>query len=216
MSWLLPERVARARELYRLGLRVRKPVAREVLFAAALAGLGETGTPDRRTVRQAIRASIPAATRRRRWIAVALAGVALAAAVAWVFVLDPFWYRDQLRGARFTVSSAYPGYPREGAVIGVRGALFHTVSEDHPWVELDLGEPRTLSRMRVVNRDQARGRAVPLVVEGSLDRVHWRELGRRHDPFRVWRFDLPGGPFRYFRLSVPRTTFFHLASIAAY
>ena len=90
---------------------------------------------------------------------------------------------------------------------GLPNIFFQTLTESAPWIEFDLGAPREVTLVRVVNRlDCCRDWAVPLVVEASDDRATWRPLARRDEPFDTWRAVFPPARGRYVRLRVPRPT----------
>jgi hypothetical protein len=92
--------------------------------------------------------------------------------------------------------------------------LFHTEAESSPWVELDLGAPKTIRRVEVTNRtDCCTDRAIPLVIEASTDRTQWTLLGRRDTDFATWTASFPPRVARYVKLSVPRHTSFHLQDV---
>lgn len=95
------------------------------------------------------------------------------------------------------------------------GALmFHTEPEPNPWVELDLGMPKTIHRIEISNREDCCGeRAIPLIVEVSTDRAAWTEVGRRDSEFTSWVVTLRPRTVRYVKLRVPRHTTFHLKDV---
>jgi len=93
----------------------------------------------------------------------------------------------------------------------VTDIFFCTTDEVNPWVEYDLGEQRTFSRLVVKNRsDCCPDRAVPLILEVSDDQSTWREVARRDDTFSTWRADFPATRARYARLRVARRSILHL------
>ncbi|MBK8693409.1 MAG: discoidin domain-containing protein [Deltaproteobacteria bacterium] len=95
---------------------------------------------------------------------------------------------------------------------GLPNIFFQTQSEPAPWIEFDLGSPRDITLVRVVNRlDCCRDWANPLVVEASDDRARWRQLARREEPFDTWRAVFPETRARYVRLRVPRPTQLNLS-----
>ncbi|MBP6834292.1 MAG: discoidin domain-containing protein [Deltaproteobacteria bacterium] len=95
---------------------------------------------------------------------------------------------------------------------GLPNIFFQTQSEPAPWIEFDLGSPRDITLVRVVNRlDCCRDWANPLVVEASDDRLRWRQLARREEPFDTWRAVFPETRARYVRLRVPRPTQLNLS-----
>jgi len=93
--------------------------------------------------------------------------------------------------------------------------MFHTDDQDNPWVEVDLGSVKTIRRIEVNNRtDCCSDRAIPAVVEVSVDRTKWTQVGRREDEFRSWAIKFQPRSARYVKVSVPRRTTFHLKSVA--
>lgn len=95
-----------------------------------------------------------------------------------------------------------------------QGISFHTIEEENPWIEYDLGKPTSFSKVVVENaRDGFRDRAVPLIVEIGDDQVSWSEVARVTRPFEVWSQAFPPVRARYVRFRVPRFTYLHLARI---
>ena len=92
--------------------------------------------------------------------------------------------------------------------------FFHTAEERSPSIELDLGQNRRFSAVRVMNReDCCAERAVPLVVEVSVDQKEWREVARRTDVFSSWLAEFPRVEARWLRLRVDRQSYLHLAGV---
>jgi hypothetical protein len=111
--------------------------------------------------------------------------------------------RDWARGKPYRTSSSYPG-------VGCKSPdqecaespffFFHTLEEDRPWIEIDLGTKRRFSTIRIVNREDCCGeRAVPLAIEVSNDHKNWREIARREDTFNTWTKDFSPVSARYVR-----------------
>jgi F5/8 type C domain len=93
--------------------------------------------------------------------------------------------------------------------------FFHTVDEQEPWVEIDLGAPTSFAVVDVTNRsDCCPDRAVPLVIEVSNDQQKWREVARRTDTFAEWRAKFKPQKARYVRLRSLRRTLLHLEKVA--
>ena len=93
--------------------------------------------------------------------------------------------------------------------------LFHTDPELNPWVEFDLGAPKTIQRLEITNRtDCCSDRAVPLIVESSTDRANWTPIGQRDTEFQTWTLTFKPRLARYVKLRVPRNTTFHLKDVA--
>ena len=112
-------------------------------------------------------------------------------------------------------SKAFECHPKDMECGGARSAMFfHTVEEEKPWVEIDLGAPTKIARLEVVNReDCCPERAVPLIVEASEDHEKWNEVARRNETFREWETTFNATTARYVRLRVDRRTSFHLVRV---
>ena len=106
----------------------------------------------------------------QRWLRVALAAaVALALLIGGrVVMLGP----NLAAGKPFRLSSTFSGWAGCVANNGCNGLMFHTETENNPWVEIDLGAPKKVRRIEVINRgDCCADRATPLVAEVSTDRA---------------------------------------------
>jgi len=149
----------------------------------------------------------------QRWLRIALLGAVLVLLVIGgrVLMLGP----NLAAGKPFRLSSSFSGWAACVANNGCNGLMFHTETEPNPWVELDLGAPKKVSRVEVINRgDCCADRATPLVVEVSTDRATWTPVARRNEPFGSWGASFPARVARYVRLTVPRRTVLHLQAIA--
>jgi hypothetical protein len=92
--------------------------------------------------------------------------------------------------------------------------FFHTLQEDSPWVEIDLGRIQTFSTVAIRNRlDCCRERAVPLAVEVSTDGIDYKQVARRDDIFSVWDAKFPAVQARYVRARALRQTILHFERI---
>lgn len=92
--------------------------------------------------------------------------------------------------------------------------FFHTNEDDAPWIEFDLGKPKQIREVRIKNRgDTDPARAVPLVVETSVDQKTWQQAGQRNEPFSEWTATFNPTSARYVRLRVLRKTYFHLEGV---
>jgi hypothetical protein len=125
--------------------------------------------------------------------------------------------KDVLRGKPWVASSRWPEGGCTSPAQECAGSpmyFFATGEEDSPWIEFDLGSPQGVSGFRIVNRkDCCQERAVPLVIEVSLDHSKWTEVARKTDEFRSWKGSFPSTPARWVRLKVPRRSFLHLAAV---
>ena len=99
----------------------------------------------------------------------------------------------------------------------VTNIFFHTLEEESPWVEFDLGSRKAFTRLTVKNRgDCCPDRAVPLIFEVSDDRVTWREVTRRTDTFSTWKTSFPTTRAQYVRLRIARRSLLHLEKFDLY
>jgi hypothetical protein len=119
---------------------------------------------------------------------------------------------DLAAGKPFQTSSSYKGFtPGSHLVDGTETKLmFHTNEEKAPWVEYDLLVPTTVRSVDIQNRaDCCHERAVPLVVEVSLDHNKWTEVARREETFRNLSLKFPPQQARYVRVHGVRRTWLH-------
>lgn len=109
-----------------------------------------------------------------------------------------------------------PEARRCGDYLGM-SIFFHTKNERSPWLEIDLGQPEQISRVRVRNRTDCCGAlALPLVVELSLDDQTWREVGRRESSFRTWSARFEPSEARWVRVRVDGESMLHLERVSVY
>ncbi len=152
-----------------------------------------------------------------RWVGTAAALVALAAGL-------PRGVAALRRGPNLalrkptTSSSFYTGYPScSGAVDGdVEKIGFHTEETDNPWLLIDLEKPQTVREIDVYNRYEVSERAVPLVVEVSLDNKTFTQVARKNDDFHAWRATFAPREARYVKLTVQKKACFHLNEVEVY
>jgi F5/8 type C domain len=155
----------------------------------------------------------------RSWRVGGLALIVVVAVVGWFPLSD---YLDEVRdravGAPWRTSSHYgsggctsPNQKCEGA----DGWFFHTAEKDrNPWIEFDLRGSKSVSTVVVENRsDCCAERAVPLIVELSDDRHHWRQVAERQEPFTTWRAHFPGSDAAFVRLRAPHAVALHLKRV---
>lgn len=114
-----------------------------------------------------------------------------------------------------TSSTRYVCEPAIGLCGGKSTAIFfHTNEEPNPWIEYDLGTVMRFSRVYVRNRnDAAPDRAIPLVVEVSSDRDHWKTRARQRETFTTWTAKFAPVWARYVRLRVARRSLLHLEEV---
>ena len=153
---------------------------------------------------------------RARLIVAVAVGVALAvvALVAW---RAP---RDVLQGRPFRLSSEWvkcdPAHRTCGG--STTRIFFHTLEDSSPFIQYDLGRAISLTRVAVTNRRDSRlaERAVPLVIETSMDEKTWHVVARRDYWFEEWLAVFPSTKARYLRLRVARRSLLHLESVRAF
>jgi hypothetical protein len=148
----------------------------------------------------------------RRWLRVAgAAALALLVAFGVARLFEP---KDLAAGRPLSPSSADPACP--GAPV-CADMLFHTKTEANPWVEIDLGAMKTVSRVEVANRlDCCQDRAFPLVIElGNAQKV-FVPVARRDTDFKTWSAKFPPRSARFVRLTVQKSTAFHLSGLHIY
>jgi hypothetical protein len=91
------------------------------------------------------------------------------------------------------------------------GYFFHTLEEQNPWIEFDLGAAHQLSRVQVDNRkDCCTERAIPLTVEVSTDHEKWHTVARQDAEFATWNAPFAPVQGRWVRLRALNRTFLHL------
>lgn len=114
-------------------------------------------------------------------------------------------------GKPWKPSSQHTGVPK-----AAKGEyLFHTLDENNPWFEVDLGSPQQFSLVEVVNRrDCCPERILPTVIEVSTDRNKWKEVSRRTETYSTWEARFAPVTARYVRVRVARHSTLHLAGIA--
>jgi F5/8 type C domain len=134
----------------------------------------------------------------QRWTRVTLlAGVCLVAV---------FGGQALLRGPnlasekRFKTSSSYAPCTAPNKCADV---LLHTLQEQNPWADFDLGAVKTVRRVEITNRsDCCPERSIPLIVELSPDDKTWTQVARRDKDFATWVAKFPKRRARYVRLRV--------------
>ncbi len=94
--------------------------------------------------------------------------------------------------------------------------FFHTREQRKPWVEFDLENVPSVSRLVIKNRTDCEGcsaRAVPLVIEVSDDRKNWKKVARQDADFQVWTAKFPTIHPRWLRLRGSGKTTLHLKQV---
>jgi hypothetical protein len=116
-------------------------------------------------------------------------------------------------------SSTYPGFsPDEGTATGKHTQIFfHTDQEYNPFIQFDMGKVQTLRHFEIQNRhDCCDDRALPLVIEISVDGKRFDEVARRTEPFKTFDANIPPKLARFVKVHVPKKTWLHLERVAAW
>jgi hypothetical protein len=123
---------------------------------------------------------------------------------------------DKAFGKPWTASSsAGDCHPERRTCAGhATSVFFMTNEQDQPSYVVDLGSPTKVHEVDVTNRlDAAQAAAVPLIVETSLDGVHYEPRVVRDRAFSRLRARFPQTTARYVRLRVDKRTVLHLESV---
>jgi hypothetical protein len=95
-----------------------------------------------------------------------------------------------------------------------------TNTEENPSVVIDLEGPYSIDRVNLHNRvDGWFDDSLPLVVEVSLDGLHYDEIGRREQHFDAnppWVVEGRGRPARYVRVRVARRSYLALSEVEVF
>jgi hypothetical protein len=155
-----------------------------------------------------------------RVVRIVLAVALLAAIIVGPVIGLRRWLRgpNLALGATATASSHYSGYSSAaGAVDGVTYATgFHTQEEDQPWLKIDLGTARTIRQVVVVNRSEYGERAVPLLIETSMDGHAYAQVASTDKTFGTWSASFAPTQARFVRLKATRRTLLHLNEVEVY
>ena len=213
------EQLSAAREFYLEALRA---------LAAGEGSVAEHGSSpqlSRRVARKIARArrALFLDWLRKAWPRLLRIALVVIAVAGLLFGVVAVWHRlhpDLLQDRPFQTSSELARCePKKRRCAGAPTAIFfHTNEESEPSIVYDLGQVKSPRRIEVTNRrdNNLAMRAVPLIVQASVDGVTWRELARREYWFDVWRADFPATRARYLKLSVGRRSMLHLERVRAW
>jgi hypothetical protein len=150
-------------------------------------------------------------------VAMGLLGlIILVAAVHWADRRIPNVGPDIAAGKVRTQSSTWAVcQPEKGTCGGFPTRIaFHTNEENNPWYQIDLGEETPFSKVWIRNRsDMSQIRAIPLVVETSLDGMTFKQVARKDEKFSEWTAQFPEEKSRFVRLRVDRKSVLHLEDV---
>ncbi|MFZ5892378.1 MAG: discoidin domain-containing protein [Myxococcota bacterium] len=124
--------------------------------------------------------------------------------------------RDLAAGKPWRTSSTYQGGCESPAQDCPAATAFfaHTLEEENPWIEFDLGSLQTISGVHVTNRtDCCLERALPLVASVSSDQKTWKEVARTTQKFSDWKASFPAVQARWVRFEIPKRTNLHLRRV---
>lgn len=94
------------------------------------------------------------------------------------------------------------------------GFFFHTIDEQNPWVEFDLGATKSVSAVELDNRqDCCADREYPVAIQVSTDHKSWKTVAQKDDDFKTWRASFESVDARWVRVQSLKHTFFHLAGV---
>jgi hypothetical protein len=148
--------------------------------------------------------------------------VALVVSLGLVFAAYVAWRtpHDVLQGRPFRLSSEWAkcNPARQTCGGGTTRIFFHTLEDASPFIQYDLGRAIPLRQVSLTNRRDSglADRAVPLVIETSLDEKTWHVVARRDYWFEEWLAEFPPTQTRYLRLRVARRSVLHLESVRAW
>ena len=144
-------------------------------------------------------------------------GTLVMGATAFVGYLNPKIEPNLASRVPVIMSGGDPSRPNhaKGFVDGDPWTLgFRTENENKPWVMLDLGVAKLVSRIKIFNRlDCCLDRAFPLAIETSLDGKVFKELARINEVFHVWKPKVTPTNARYLRVRLLKTGVLHLNEI---
>jgi len=134
--------------------------------------------------------------------------------------LQQHWFvTDLAEGKTWFATSAFSTFPRAGIMEGESNpdGRFHTLDEDSPALLLDLGAIEKMSSIKIVNRvNCCRERALPLVVEVSVDGNTWYKVGYRRALFDTWTLHFARRAARFVKVRVDRHSILHLRRVSVY
>lgn len=140
--------------------------------------------------------------------------VASALAVTSVLVFEALRYPHYYY--HYKVSSTHGDFPAEGLLGDTHefGLVFHTQQQKEPWVEIDLNDTRSISRVTIRHRtDCCTDRGLPLIVETAGDDKKWEQVGRREHAFDKWTASFSERRARYVRLRSTEDTVLHFSEV---
>ncbi len=157
-----------------------------------------------------------------RWARIGAAALVLLS-IAWSIsgVVEKRFAKPNIAlGRPVTISSQFGDVALDHTLLvdGDRTNLgFHTDTGPNQWVTIDLGSPKSISKVVVYNRVECcQERAIPLRLEVSDDNVNFRKVVDRTEEFDVWTAKGLDAKGRYVRLRHLGSSFLHFAEIEVY
>ncbi|HMA94855.1 MAG TPA: discoidin domain-containing protein [Polyangiaceae bacterium] len=157
-----------------------------------------------------------------RWARIGGA-VLVVLAVVWAIwgVVDKQFAKPNIAlGRPVTISSQYGDVATDHTLLvdGDKTNLgFHTENGPNQWVTIDLGSPKSISKVVVYNRAECcQERAIPLRLEVSDDGTNYRKVADRTEEFDVWTAKGFSEKARYVRLRHLGSNFLHLSEVEIY
>ena len=127
---------------------------------------------------------------------------------------------DLAEGTTWHTSSAYTSFggcasPDQTCSAAKDGWFFHTDESDrNPWIDFEFDGNKMVSQVEVENRtDCCASRAVPMVVEVSLDHYNWQTVAERKKSFNTWYATFPPVLASWVRLRVRNGGPLHLKRV---
>ncbi len=129
---------------------------------------------------------------------------------------------DLAEGTPWRASSTYSGggnacsSPQQTCPGAEQGFFFHTEDGDRgPWIEFEFdSRPLDISMVEIENRtDCCADRAVPMVIEVSLDHNSWRQVAERTKSFSTWHASFPSAQASWVRVRLLQKGPLHLKRI---
>ena len=129
---------------------------------------------------------------------------------------------DLAQGTPWRASSTYSGggdacsSPQQTCPGSEQGFFFHTEESDrNSWIEFEFdSRPLDISMVEIENRtDCCADRAVPLVIEVSLDHNNWQQVAQRAKSFSTWHASFPSIQASWVRVRLLQKGPLHLKRI---
>jgi hypothetical protein len=122
------------------------------------------------------------------------------------------------------VASSSAGFATQAAAVvdGSKNGTydFHSQLEESPWLTIDLGRPRPITKIKVFGRsDGHNDQSIPLALEVSDDAATYQQIALRSEPFSEaspWVVQPPALVTRYLRLKTMKQGYLVLGEVEVY